>query len=114
MASEKLNQKRLYLITPPTEETVVTGSSNYDVVDGHLVLTAELEEVCKRAYGAIKKSRTGQSFGKMDLDRSSGMQGIVGVPQQKVEQTFGDVRASNQSRGIQGQIDSKSFAILFR
>lgn len=76
-------------------------------------LTTELEAVCKRTRDVIEAKRTGQKFGKMQLDKSRGMQGIVGAAQKGVDQEFGDMSASNDSRGFQGQIDSESFARMF-
>jgi hypothetical protein len=56
----------------------------------------------------------GQKFGDMQTDgHSIAMQGIVGAAQQGVEQSFGSLTTTNNSRAFQGQMDGGSFGKLF-
>lgn len=58
--------------------------------------------------------RTGQKFGDMSThDQSLAMQGIVGEAHVGLEQSFGKMATSKNSRAFQGQIDASSFAAMF-
>ncbi|KAH7303264.1 hypothetical protein B0I35DRAFT_472337 [Stachybotrys elegans] len=73
-----------------------------------------LQEACMEALRATKAERTGQTFGDMQIDQSSGgMQGIVGEAQRGINQSFGNLLAQNNSKAFQGQMDAASFALMF-
>lgn len=75
---------------------------------------ANLRDVCQKTLSATRVRRTGQKFGGMKIDdHSVGMQGIVGVTQLDVDQSFGNLTITTSSRGFQGQMDSSSFGKLF-
>ncbi|KAI5457606.1 hypothetical protein BGZ63DRAFT_393267 [Mariannaea sp. PMI_226] len=76
-------------------------------------ILGQLQDLCKRTTAATQASVTKQTFGQMRLDKSWGMQGIVGQAQRGVEQTFGDMDGTEHARGFQGQIDPASFAHMF-
>jgi hypothetical protein len=46
-------------------------------------------------------------------NNSVGMQGIVGLAQPGVEQFFGGLTTTNNSRAFQGQMEASSFDKLF-
>jgi hypothetical protein len=46
-------------------------------------------------------------------NHSTAMQGIVGVAQPGVDQSFGSLTTAMNSRAFQGQMDSSSFDKLF-
>ncbi|KAK8023724.1 hypothetical protein PG993_011790 [Apiospora rasikravindrae] len=73
-----------------------------------------LQDTCKAALKASQATRTGQTFGDMQADKSTAMQGIVGAAQKGLEQTFGKMVAQNESRAFQGQLDSNAFAAMFK
>ncbi|KAK8037374.1 hypothetical protein PG991_000720 [Apiospora marii] len=73
-----------------------------------------LQDTCKAALEASRAKRTGQTFGDMNVDKSTAMQGIVGTAQQGVEQKFGNLVAQNESRAFQGQMDSNAFSTMFK
>ncbi|KAK8070570.1 hypothetical protein PG997_010773 [Apiospora hydei] len=73
-----------------------------------------LQDTCKAALKASQATRTGQTFGDMQVDKSIAMQGIVGAAQKGVEQTFGNLVAQNESREFQGHMDSNAFAAMFK
>ncbi|KAL3963000.1 hypothetical protein ACCO45_004523 [Purpureocillium lilacinum] len=93
-----------------------TEADDYDTVaagDSCMQVTASLQEVCQRTLSATRARRTGQKFGDMKTDNHSiAMQGIVGVAQPGVEQSFGSLTATISSRAFQGQMDSSSFSNL--
>jgi hypothetical protein len=77
-------------------------------------LAANLQEVCRRTQAATHAERTGQKFGDMRTDNHSiAMQGIVGVAQPGMDQSFGNLTTTMSSRAFQGQMDSSSFGRLF-
>ncbi|KAK7422974.1 hypothetical protein QQX98_001264 [Neonectria punicea] len=112
-AGEQLAESQQALRVMSAEETTGGELSNSPIEEAPQ-LTTELEAVCKRTRDAVETRRTRQTFGIMQLDKSVGMQGIVGIAQQSVDQKFGDLKASNESRGFQGQMGSDSFDKLFK
>jgi len=77
-------------------------------------LTASLQQVCQRTLSATRARRAVQEFGDMKTDSHSiAMQGIVGLAQPGVEQSFGNLTTTMGSRAFQGQMDSGSFQKLF-
>ncbi|KJZ70282.1 hypothetical protein HIM_10326 [Hirsutella minnesotensis 3608] len=73
-----------------------------------------LQEVCQKTLSATRAQRTGQKFGDMKTDNHSiAMQGIVGVAQPGVDQSFGSLTTTMSSRAFQGQMDLSSFGKLF-
>lgn len=77
-------------------------------------LTASLQDVCQKSLSATRARRTGQKFGDMKTDNHSiDMQGIVGVAQPGVDQSFNSLTTTMSSRAYQGQMDSGSFGKLF-
>ncbi|KAF4978866.1 hypothetical protein FZEAL_4826 [Fusarium zealandicum] len=109
---EQLGETQRTLISLVSEEADGQGSGDA-ATDKSFPLTPELEDICKRTYDAVNAKRTGQKLGIMELDSSRGVQGLVGVAQQGLEQSFGDLRATNESRGFQGQMDINAFDKLF-
>ncbi|KAL7619815.1 hypothetical protein AAE478_010360 [Parahypoxylon ruwenzoriense] len=82
--------------------------------DASLQMTAELRKICQEALSATKAKRFGQEFRGMSTDdQSQAMQGVVGKAQDGVEQSFGMMKTSTDSRAFQGQMDPASFAIMF-
>jgi hypothetical protein len=82
--------------------------------DSSAQLTANLQEVCQRTQSATRAPRTGQKFGDMRTDNHSiAMQGMVGVVQRGVEQSFGSLTTTTNSRAFQGQMEASSFDKLF-
>ncbi|KAK7946234.1 uncharacterized protein PG986_010555 [Apiospora aurea] len=73
-----------------------------------------LQNTCKAALKASQATRTGQTFGYMQVDKSTAMQGIVGAAQKDVQQIFGNLVAQNESKAYQGQLDSNAFAAMFK
>jgi hypothetical protein len=49
----------------------------------------------------------------MKVEGSHAYQGIVGTAQSGVEQSFGSLTAKGDSTAAQGQMDAKSFALMF-
>lgn len=77
-------------------------------------VSSTLQETCKQTLEATEAKRTGQKFGDLLIDdRSMAMQGIVGTQQEGVEQTFGKLTATKESRAFQGQMSSEAFAAMF-
>ncbi|PCG93837.1 Hypothetical protein PENO1_081460 [Penicillium occitanis (nom. inval.)] len=77
-------------------------------------VSSTLQETCKQTLEAMEVKRTGQKFGDLLIDdRSMAMQGIVGTQQEGVEQTFGKLTATKESRAFQGQMSSEAFAAMF-
>lgn len=112
ITGQQLAASRRDLLSLPVAD--ITGGEPSDAPDKeYLQLTTELEAVCKRTSDIVEAKRTGQKFGTMQLDKSVGMQGIVGAAQKGVDQDFGDMKASNGSKGFQGKMDSGSFAKMF-
>nr|6EKA_A Chain A, Podospora anserina S mat+ genomic DNA chromosome 3, supercontig 2 [Podospora anserina S mat+]6EKA_B Chain B, Podospora anserina S mat+ genomic DNA chromosome 3, supercontig 2 [Podospora anserina S mat+]6EKA_C Chain C, Podospora anserina S mat+ genomic DNA chromosome 3, supercontig 2 [Podospora anserina S mat+]6EKA_D Chain D, Podospora anserina S mat+ genomic DNA chromosome 3, supercontig 2 [Podospora anserina S mat+]6EKA_E Chain E, Podospora anserina S mat+ genomic DNA chromosome 3, len=67
-----------------------------------------------KTLSATRACRTGQKFGEMKTDdHSIAMQGIVGVAQPGVDQSFGSLTTTKSSRAFQGQMDAGSFSNLF-
>ncbi|KAK4233419.1 hypothetical protein C8A03DRAFT_19517 [Achaetomium macrosporum] len=82
--------------------------------DSSAQLTASLRDVCQKTLSATRAQRIGQKFGNMKTDdHSIAMQGIVGVAQPDVDQSFGSLTTTKSSRAFQGQMDSSSFGKLF-
>ncbi|KAK4194477.1 hypothetical protein QBC40DRAFT_188058, partial [Triangularia verruculosa] len=82
--------------------------------DSSVRLTDSLRDVCQKTLSATRAWRTGQKFGDMKTDdHSIAMQGIVGVAQLGVDQSFGSLTTTKSSRVFQGQMDSSSFSNLF-
>ncbi|KAK5634346.1 hypothetical protein RRF57_010060 [Xylaria bambusicola] len=82
--------------------------------DEEVQLTATLRKACQEALSATKAKHEGQTFGNMSIDGESyGMQGIVGKPQNSIDQSFESMTATNKSRAFQGQMDAASFAAMF-
>ncbi|KAK0710402.1 hypothetical protein B0T21DRAFT_387341 [Apiosordaria backusii] len=82
--------------------------------DSSARLTDSLRDVCQKTLSATRAWRTGQKFGDMKTDdHSIAMQGIVGVAQPGVDQSFGSLTTTKSSRAFQGQMDSSSFSNLF-
>ncbi|KAK4141498.1 uncharacterized protein C8A04DRAFT_39010 [Dichotomopilus funicola] len=82
--------------------------------DSSAQLTASLRDVCQKTLSATRVRRTGQKFSDMKTDdHSVAMQGIVGVAQPDVDQSFGSLTTTTSSRAFQGQMDSSSFGKLF-
>ncbi|KAK4237154.1 hypothetical protein C8A03DRAFT_16260 [Achaetomium macrosporum] len=82
--------------------------------DSSTQLAASLQKVCQKTLAATRARRTGQKFGDMKTDNHSiAMQGIVGVAQPGVDQSFGSLTTTMSSRAFQGQMDSSSFGNLF-
>ncbi|KAH6893293.1 hypothetical protein B0T10DRAFT_269889 [Thelonectria olida] len=97
-----------------TMEHLVQGRRALKTTRQDSRIIVELQDLCRRTTEATKASHTKQTFGKMTLDKSWGMQGIVGPAQKGVEQTFGDMKGTENSRAFQGQIDTASFSLLFQ
>jgi len=77
-------------------------------------LAAELQKLCQAALSATKEKRTGQRFGNMQVhDRAIAMQGTAGVVQGGVEQSFGNLTATQDGRAFQGQMGGNEFAMMF-
>lgn len=77
-------------------------------------ISSTLQETCKQTLEATEAKRTGQKFGHLlTEDRSIAMQGIVNTQQEGVEQTFGNLTATKESRAFQGQMSSEAFAAMF-
>lgn len=82
--------------------------------DSSARLTDSLRDVCQKTLSAARACRTGQKFGEMKTDdHSIAMQGIVGVAQPGVDQSFGSLTTTKSSRAFQGQMDAGSFSNLF-
>lgn len=82
--------------------------------DSSARLTDSLRDVCQKTLSATRACRTGQKFGEMKTDdHSIAMQGIVGVAQPGVDQSFGSLTTTKSSRAFQGQMDAGSFSNLF-
>ncbi|KAK4173757.1 hypothetical protein QBC36DRAFT_335096 [Triangularia setosa] len=82
--------------------------------DSSARLTDILGDVCQKTLSTTRAWRTGQKFGDMKTDdHSIAMQGIVGVAQPGVDQSFGSLTTTKSSRAFQGQMDSSSFSSLF-
>lgn len=82
--------------------------------DSSARLTDSLRDVCQKTLSATRAWRTGQKFGDMKTDdHSIAMQGIVGVAQPGVDQSFGSLTTTKSSRAFQGQMDASSFSNLF-
>ncbi|KAK4194503.1 hypothetical protein QBC40DRAFT_290667 [Triangularia verruculosa] len=82
--------------------------------DSSARLTDSLRDVCQKTLSATRACRTGQKFGDMKTDdHSIAMQGIVGVAQPGVDQSFSSLTTTKSSRAFQGQMDSSSFSNLF-
>ncbi|KAK4656276.1 Prion amyloid fibrils-forming protein [Podospora pseudocomata] len=82
--------------------------------DSSARLTDSLRDVCQKTLSATRAWRTGQKFGDMKTDdHSIAMQGIVGVAQPGVDQSFGSLTTTKSSRAFQGQMDAGSFSNLF-
>jgi len=81
--------------------------------DSSVQLAVRLQEVCKGALSATRAKRTGQRFGDMKVEGSRAFQGIVGIAQSGVEQSFGTLTATEDSTAAQGQMDANSFALMF-
>lgn len=80
----------------------------------HPDVSSALQETCRQTLLATEAKRTGQKFGNLlTEDRSIAMQGIVGVRQEGVEQTFGSLTATKESKAFQGQMSSDAFAAMF-
>lgn len=83
-------------------------------IDKEPDVTSTLQETCKQTLEVTEAKRTGQKFGDLLIDdRSMAMQGIVGTRQEGVEQTFGKLTATKESRAFQGQMSSEAFAAMF-
>lgn len=79
-----------------------------------LELTTELRKVCQDTLSTTKAKRTGQNFSEMNTDdQSMAMQGIAGDAHGALEQSFGKMTTSKNSRAFQGQMDAASFAVMF-
>ncbi|EEA28118.1 hypothetical protein TMatcc_003577 [Talaromyces marneffei ATCC 18224] len=97
-------RNQLSLPVPDTETKIEQNSD----------LSLTLQDLCKETLAATEAKRTGQRFGDMLIeDRSMAMQGIVGNRQEGVEQTFGKLTATKESRAFQGQMSSEAFAAMF-
>ncbi|KAK4667507.1 Prion amyloid fibrils-forming protein [Podospora pseudopauciseta] len=82
--------------------------------DSSARLTDSLRDVCQKTLSVTRAWRTGQKFGDMKTDdHSIAMQGIVGVAQPGVDQSFGSLTTTKSSRAFQGQMDAGSFSNLF-
>lgn len=94
-------------------EIQVDGHSGVVEADSSARLKASLEEVCHKSLAATRIQRTKQKFGDMSADNTSiAVQGIVGVAQPGVDQSFGSLTATTSSRAFQGQMDAGSFGKL--
>lgn len=77
-------------------------------------LAAILQKVCWQTLSAARAQRTEQRFGDIKVDNHSiAMQGIVGMAQPGVDQSFGSLTAGTSSRAFQGQMEPDSFGKLF-
>jgi hypothetical protein len=77
-------------------------------------LTARLLKVCQEALLATRTKRVGQTFGDVSTDdQSLAMKGVAGEAHDGVEQYFGKMTTSKNSRAFQGQMDAASFAVMF-
>ena len=82
--------------------------------DSSAQLTASLQDVCQKTLSATRARRAEQKFGDMKTDNYSiAMQGIVGLAEAGVDQSFGSLATTRSSRAFQGQMDSSSFDKLF-
>lgn len=90
--------------------TAAEGGSSAQLIVG-------LQDVCQKTLSAIREvreQRTGQRFGDINTDENStAMRGVVGEVQPGVDQSFGSMTATNNSRAFQGQMDASSFAKFF-
>ena len=76
--------------------------------------TRQLRELCEETLTITKEGRTGQKFGQAVTQHGSiAFQGISGAAQANVEQSFGNLITTNNSKAAQGQLSSEAFAKLF-
>lgn len=100
------------LSTQLRNQSSLPGPNTESEIDSDVSST--LQETCKQTLEATEAKRTGQKFGNLlTEDRSIAMQGIVGARQDGVEQTFGNLTATKESRAFQGQMSSEAFATMF-
>lgn len=72
-----------------------------------------LQDGFKEVLSMTQARRTGQTFGDIKAESSRVFQGIVGIAQTGLAQSFGSVTATDQSTAPPGRMDANSFALMF-
>jgi hypothetical protein len=92
---------------PHDDGTAADGNSSAQ-------LATSLQDVCQKTLLATHSRQTRRQFGDMRTDNHSiAMQGIVGLAHPGVDQSFGSLTTTNNSRAFQGQMEASSFDKLF-